>query len=74
MILSVAMIVRDESNNLARCLESIKKFNAQIVILDTGSVDDTVEIAKRYTNEVYFQKWQDNYSLHRNKSFSYCKG
>lgn len=75
--LSIAMMVRNEEKNLERCLKSLLDLfpiGIEIIILDTGSTDRTVEIAKKYTKNVYHQKWADNFSLHRNKSFSYCKG
>ena len=77
MLISVAMMVRDEEKNLERCLKSVLNLfplGIEIIILDTGSSDKTVEIAQKYTRNVYHQKWVDNFSLHRNKSFSYCKG
>jgi len=77
MLISVAMMVKDEEKNLERCLKSVLNLfplGIEIIILDTGSSDKTVEIAQKYTRNVYHQKWVDNFSLHRNKSFSYCKG
>ena len=71
-MISAAMIVRNEQAHLARCLESIKKVANEIVIVDTGSTDKTVEIAEEYTKNIYNQKWTDNFSLHRNYSFSKC--
>ena len=72
MLLSAALIVKNEEAHLERCLKSLCQLLPQIVILDTGSNDKTVDIAKKYTNLVYHQKWQNNFALHRNKSFSYC--
>jgi glycosyltransferase involved in cell wall biosynthesis len=76
MILSIAMMVKNEAAHLERCLKSLCQLipHIQIIILDTGSTDNTVEIARKYTNLIYHQKWQDNFALHRNKSFSYCTG
>ena len=72
MLLSAALIVKNEEVHLERCLKSLCKLLPQIVILDTGSSDKTVDIAKKYTNLIYYQKWQNDFALHRNKSFSYC--
>ncbi|TSI07321.1 glycosyltransferase [Lysinibacillus sp. BW-2-10] len=76
--LSICMIVKDEENNLRRCLESIKpllKDNfAELIIVDTGSTDNTVKIAKEYTNKVYFHQWNNNFSDMRNFSISYACG
>jgi glycosyltransferase involved in cell wall biosynthesis len=66
------MIVRDESECITSCLESIKDAD-EIVIVDTGSEDNTVEICKRYTKKVYTDyKWNDDFSEARNVSLSRC--
>jgi len=74
MILSAALMVKNEEAHLDRCLQSVRKAFDEIVVLDTGSTDATIDIAKKYTTKVYHQTWQNNFALHRNKSFSYCKG
>lgn len=70
--LSVAMIVKDEEKCLAQCLDSIKDVADEIVIVDTGSTDRTVAIAKGYTDRVFFHPWEDDFSKARNHSLSYC--
>jgi glycosyltransferase involved in cell wall biosynthesis len=72
--LSAAMIVKNEEKNLERCLRSIKPFVDEIVIVDTGSTDRTVEIAKKFTDKIFHQPWEDNFSKHRNYSFSLATG
>jgi len=47
------MIVKNEEAVLARCLDSIADLMDEIIIVDTGSMDKTKEIARRYTNRVY---------------------
>jgi glycosyltransferase involved in cell wall biosynthesis len=74
MKISVAMMVKNEEANLGRCLKSVLAIFPEIIVLDTGSSDKTVEIAQKYTRHVYHQSWQDNFALHRNKSFSYATG
>ena len=74
MLLSFALMVKNEKEHLDRCLKSVQPFNAEIVVLDTGSSDNTVDIAKKFTDQVFHQKWQDDFSLHRNKSFSLANG
>jgi glycosyltransferase involved in cell wall biosynthesis len=74
MKLSVAMMVKNEEAHLKRCLDSVLPLFPEIIVLDTGSTDSTMEIAKKYTRHVYHQSWQDNFALHRNKSFSYATG
>lgn len=70
--LSVCMIVRDESPVLARCLDGVKLFADEIIIVDTGSADDTKQIALRYTDKVYDFPWIDDFSAARNVSYSYA--
>lgn len=68
--LSVSMIVKNEHDTLARCLECAKKIADEIIIVDTGSTDDTKNIALKYTDKVYDFKWVDDFSKARNFSFS----
>lgn len=69
--LSVCMIVKNEEKVLDRCLKCVKKFADEIIVVDTGSTDKTIEIAKKYTNKVYNFSWQDDFSLARNYSFKF---
>jgi len=70
--LSVCMIVRDEEEFLAQCLDSVKGVADEIIVVDTGSTDRTVEIAQRYTGKVYFHEWQNSFSEARNQSLAYA--
>ena len=70
--LSACMIVKNEEKLLEQCLESVKDVVNEIIIVDTGSTDNTIEIAKRYTNKVYFHEWQNNFSEARNHSLQYA--
>jgi glycosyltransferase involved in cell wall biosynthesis len=70
--LGVSMIVKNESQDIEKCLNSIKGVD-EIVIVDTGSEDNTVEICKRYTDKVYTDyKWNDDFAEARNVSLSKC--
>ena len=70
--LGVSMIVKNESGCIEACLESIKDAD-EIVIVDTGSDDATVEICKKYTDKVYTDYlWQDDFAEARNVSLSRC--
>lgn len=51
--ISAALIVKNEADVLAGCLESLAGAADEIVIVDTGSTDDTIEIARRFTDKVY---------------------
>lgn len=68
--LSIAMIVKNEHDTLARCLECAKEFADEIIIVDTGSTDDTKDIARKYTDNVFDFKWVDDFSKARNYAFS----
>lgn len=70
--LSVCTIVKDEERCLARCLDSVQPVADEIIIVDTGSSDRTVEIARQYTEQVFFHPWNDDFSEARNVSLSYA--
>ncbi len=70
--LSLCMIVRNEEQNLTRCLESVKEAVDEIVILDTGSTDRTREIAAKYTDRIWEYAWQDDFAAARNASFAHA--
>jgi tetratricopeptide (TPR) repeat protein len=65
---SACMIVKNEEELLPGCLESIRDWVDEIIIVDTGSTDRTVEIAKSYGAKVFHQPWEGNFSKHRNYS------
>ncbi len=64
------MIVKNESSTLERCLNSVKNHVDEIIIVDTGSTDDTRDIAKKYTDKLYDFKWIDDFSKARNFALS----
>ena len=68
--ISLCMIVKNEELNIARCLDSVVELVDELIIVDTGSVDRTVEIASNYTSKVYSYLWKDDFSDARNYSFS----
>ncbi|MBV4445941.1 glycosyltransferase [Clostridium tyrobutyricum] len=78
MKLSICMMVKDEEKNLERCLESlynlIQEIESELIIVDTGSQDNTVDIAKQYTDKVYFHKWNNDFSSMRNITIDYASG
>ncbi len=69
-IISLCMIVKNEELVLDRCLSSVKNLVDEIIIVDTGSTDDTKNIAKKYTDKIYDFEWADDFSLARNFAFS----
>jgi glycosyltransferase involved in cell wall biosynthesis len=72
-MVSLCMIVKNEENVLAQCLESIISIADEIIIVDTGSNDDTIKIAKKYTKNVYHFDWIDDFSAARNYADSLAK-
>ncbi|MDE7199054.1 MAG: glycosyltransferase family 2 protein [Lachnospiraceae bacterium] len=68
--ISLCMIVKNEEEQIARCLESVKGLVEEIIVVDTGSVDRTIEIVSQYTSKIYPYLWKDDFSDARNYSFS----
>jgi len=71
-MISLCMIVRDEQEMLAQCLESVKTVVDEIIVVDTGSSDATVDIARKYGAKVYEHAWEDDFSKARNIALSYA--
>lgn len=67
---SLCMIVKNEEEVLARCLESVKNFADEIIIVDTGSSDHTKKVAGKYTGQIFDFPWEDDFSAARNYAFS----
>lgn len=64
--LALVMIVKDEARSLGRCLTSVQKHVDRMIILDTGSSDSTVEIAKSFGAKVHHYNWHDDFGAARN--------
>lgn len=72
--ISAVLIVKNEEECLARCLESVKDAY-EIIICDTGSIDKTIEVAKKYTDKVYTDfVWCDSFEKARNHALSKATG
>ncbi|MBW1975347.1 MAG: glycosyltransferase [Deltaproteobacteria bacterium] len=72
--LSVCMIVKNEASNLEELLPQVTQFADEIVIVDTGSNDETPEVARRFTSKVYSFAWNDNFSDARNYGLEKATG
>ncbi|MCL1893903.1 MAG: glycosyltransferase [Holophagaceae bacterium] len=73
-LISLAMIVKNEEANLAHCLESVKKLIDEIIIVDTGSTDNTIEIARSFGAKIHQYIWCDDFSTARNEALKHCTG
>ncbi|WP_421657549.1 glycosyltransferase [Leptothermofonsia sp. ETS-13] len=72
--LSLCMIVKNEGQNLARCLASAEPYVDEIVVVDTGSQDDTLEIAAQFGARLDYFEWCDDFAAARNYSLSRVTG
>jgi len=68
------MIVRDEAAVLAACLESVRPVVDEIVILDTGSLDNSREIARSFGARVIDWRWRDDFAAARNEALAHSRG
>jgi len=73
-LLSLCMIVKNEEKNLPRCLESVQGQVDEIVVVDTGSSDRTVEVASQYGARVLTHPWNGDFSAARNVSLDHASG
>lgn len=71
--ISVCIIAKNEEVRIERLLKSLQPFPFEIVLVDTGSVDKTKEIASHYTDSIYDYIWNDNFSDARNFSLAKAK-
>lgn len=74
MRLSFCIIVKDEEQNLPRCLASVRDVVDEMIVLDTGSSDRTIDIAKSFGAQVHSFKWCNDFSAARNESLEYVQG
>lgn len=78
MLLSIVMVVKNEDKILEKTLKSLttlrNSVDSELIIVDTGSTDDTIKISRKYTENVYFHSWNNDFSSMRNISISYAKG
>ncbi|MFN4777873.1 MAG: glycosyltransferase [Pseudanabaena sp.] len=74
IILSACLIVKNEEQRLPQCLESLLSLADEIIVVDTGSLDRTVAIAKKYQARVFHFAWCDDFSQARNYAIAQAKG
>jgi tetratricopeptide (TPR) repeat protein len=73
-LLTAALIVRDEAGALARCLASIRPVVDEIVVVDTGSQDDSPAVAEEYGAIVVHRPWDDDFAAARNAGLDRATG
>jgi len=73
-MISLCMIVRDEEKYIGGCLESAMPCVDEIVVVDTGSKDRTVQIAESYGARIFHYQWNDDFSSARNEALKKAKG
>ncbi|MBF8416863.1 glycosyltransferase family 2 protein [Heyndrickxia coagulans] len=71
---SLCVITKNEENNIKKCLESVGDIVFEKIVVDTGSTDKTIEIAKKMGAKVYSFKWIDDFSAAKNYAISKAKG
>ena len=73
-LVSACLIVKDEADNLARCLASLGDLVDEVVVYDTGSTDATIEIARSAGAVVLAGEWVDDFAAARNAALDACTG
>lgn len=73
-VLSLCMIMKNEARRLQRCLDSVRGLADEIIIVDTGSVDDSVSIARRNGACVICDLWRDDFAYSRNVGVQSARG
>lgn len=70
--ISVCIITKNEAENLKKCLEALKPYPFEIVVTDTGSEDNSLDVARQYTEQVYEFAWINDFSAARNFCVSHA--
>lgn len=73
-LITLSMIVKNEEKMLEGCLESVQGLVDEIIIVDTGSEDNTKLIAKKYNAKIFDFKWIDDFAAARNESLKHSNG
>lgn len=73
-MISLCMIVKNEGRQIARCLKSVQAGVDEIIVVDTGSTDNTVNIAKKFGAKVFYYPWHDDFAAARNFSLEKASG
>lgn len=71
---SLCMIVRNNAETIRPCLESIREWVDELIVVDTGSTDGTPEICRELGAQVHHWEWRDDFAAARNESLRYARG
>ena len=74
MKISLCIICKDEEKKIARCINSIKSVVDEIIVVDTGSTDGTIQIAERLGAKIFKVLWEDDFSKPRNYALDRSSG
>ncbi len=74
LMLTLSMIVKNEEKYLEDCLKSVRGVADEIVIVDTGSTDHTIEIAQEYNAKLFHYTWINDFSAARNYALEKSTG
>lgn len=78
MLLSIGLIVKNEEKYLEQCLTALQpilnSIDSELIIADTGSTDNTVEIAKKFTDNVFYFEWINDFAAARNSTLEKAQG
>lgn len=70
MIISICLICKNEEENIEKCLVSLKNTGLELIVVDTGSTDQTKEIAEKYTHNIYDFTWCNDFAAAKNYAIS----
>ena len=74
MKLSLCIICKNEEQRIERCINSVKNYVDEMIVVDTGSTDKTIDIVKKLGAKVFEIEWEDDFSKARNYAISKAKG
>lgn len=74
MKISLCIIAKNEEKNIKKCIQSIKKLVKEIIVIDTGSEDNTVSMSKQLGAKVYYFKWNKDFAAARNYALRKVNG
>ena len=69
---SVCILAKNEQKNIVRAIKSVKRIADEIIVLDTGSTDKTIELATKEGAKVFQTEWKDSFAIARNEAMSHA--